>query len=217
MDSEKNKKSVSDLTISFVEENPTVKSCLKKGFINYSALARKIADSNEIKNNSSFDAIVVALRRYKQKIDNKIDFEKSILSILSNSETSIKNKIVVFIMDKNAPAPSIDELQNKIKKEFGTFYLIEGTSTYTIITQDKYSELVNTKFKNYLLKKKNSLSMITINSSPEIEKTTGVLAFLSSLLAENGINIHEVISCWTDTIFVIDSKDLNKAIGLFEF
>jgi len=217
MNNEKDKMSISDLTISFVEENPTVKSCLKKGFINYSALARKIADSNEIKNNSSFDAIVVALRRYKQKLDNKIDFEKSILSLLSKSDTSIKNKIVVFVIEKNTSLSQLDEIQNQIKKGSGAFYLIEGTATYTLITQEKYLELINTKLKHFILKKKSDLNMVIINSSPEIENTTGVLAFLTSLLSENGINIHEIISCWTDTIFIIDSKDISKAIDLLKF
>jgi hypothetical protein len=50
-----------------------------------------------------------------------------------------------------------------------------------------------------------------------VEKITGVVAFITSLLAENEINIHEIISCWTDTILVIDSKDLNKAINILQF
>ena len=39
----------------------------------------------------------------------------------------------------------------------------------------------------------------------------------ANFLAENGVNILEFLSCWTDTLFIIDSKDVNKAITFLKF
>ncbi len=43
------------------------------------------------------------------------------------------------------------------------------------------------------------------------------ISYLTSLFYENGVNILEFLSCWTDTLFIIDEKDLNKAINFLKF
>jgi hypothetical protein len=217
MNPTENSKSTTDKVIAYIEEHPSVKSCLRKGVINYSSLAREISSELNIKKESSFDAIVVALRRYKIELDKKKDNEKSIISVLSNSETEIKNKIIVYVLTKTIDLSKIDELQETIRTEYGTFYFIEGSASYTIITQEKYSPQLEQKLKNSIIKQNNKMSMINIKTTKDIEKTSGVISFLSGLLAENGINIYEIISCWTDSIFIIEKKDLNKAISLFNF
>jgi aspartokinase len=52
--------------------------------------------------------------------------------------------------------------------------------------------------------------MIVVHSPEELEVTPGVVAFLTTLLAEQGVNIVEFISCWTQTIIVIEKKDSLK-------
>jgi predicted regulator of amino acid metabolism with ACT domain len=52
--------------------------------------------------------------------------------------------------------------------------------------------------------------MIVVHSPEELEATPGVVAFLTTLLAEQGVNIVEFISCWTQTIIVIEKKDSLK-------
>jgi len=61
------------------------------------------------------------------------------------------------------------------------------------------------------------LAEITLKSSEDLEKTPGVIAYLSTLLAENGINIIETMSTWTDTLFVIAEEDIAKVMELLRF
>ncbi len=50
-------------------------------------------------------------------------------------------------------------------------------------------------------------------TSPEnVEKTPGLLSFLSSALSSRGINIVEAMSCYTDTIFVLERENMTAAI-----
>ena len=58
--------------------------------------------------------------------------------------------------------------------------------------------------------KHDNCTMIVINSPEELEATVGVVAFLTTLLAEQNVNIVEFISCWTETIIVVDKKDSLK-------
>ena len=61
------------------------------------------------------------------------------------------------------------------------------------------------------------MAEVTLKSSEDVEKTPGVMAYLSTLLAENGVNIIETMSTWTDTLFVIEEKDIAKVTGLLRF
>ena len=54
-------------------------------------------------------------------------------------------------------------------------------------------------------------------SAKEIESQLGVIAYLCGLFAENGVNIVEFLSCWTDTLFVINTKDVAKTLTFLRF
>jgi len=206
-----------ELTIEYIKEHPYIKSCLKKGLINYSSLARLIAKELKIEKKTSKEAILIAARRFQDKLKKEISFEKKIKELLSKSEIEIKTKIAVFILEKGINLDKIDDIQKNIRKEVGSFYILEGSDNYTIISQDKYASLIEKKFKLRIIKKHDSLVMVNFKSSKEIEKMKGVLSYITSLFAENDINILEFLSCWTDTLFIIDRDDLNKAVNILNF
>lgn len=206
-----------ELTNEYINEHPYVKNCLKKGLINYSALARHIAKELNIEKKSSQEAILVAARRAHDKLRKELAQEKEISTLLSKSEIEIKNKIMAFILDKNISFDHIEKLQNQIKKEFGFSYVLEGSDNYTIITQEKFTIFIEKELKSKIIKLNKNLVLINIKSPKEIETIPGVVSYLTSLFAENGVNIYEFLSCWTDTIFIIDFKDINKAINFLKF
>jgi aspartokinase len=61
-----------------------------------------------------------------------------------------------------------------------------------------------------VLVKHDNCTMIVVHSPEELEATPGVVAFLATLLAEQNVNIVEFISCWTETIIVVEKKDSLK-------
>lgn len=209
----KMKKTTAQHTIEYIQERPYIKHCLKKGLINYSSLARHISKELNLEKKSSIDAILVAARRFETKISKEISYDKEVKDLLEESEVEVKNKIVVFIIDKVVDNHELEKLQQKIKKESGILYILESQTTYTIITQDKYAKDIpgNIIFKN------KGLALIDIKSPINIETTTGVVSYLTSLFAENGVNILEFMSCWCETLFIIDSKDVNKVLDFLKF
>lgn len=210
-------KTTTELTNEYIKEHPDIKSCLKKGLINYSSLSRLIAKELDIEKKTSKEAILIAAIRFREKLKKEVSHEKKIKELLARSEIDIKNKIVIFIMDKNLNFDYIGEVQKQIKKEYGVFYILEGSDNYIIITQEKYSHLIENRLKLKIIKKNQGLVLIYFKSAREIEQTHGVISYLTSLFAENGVNILELLSCWTDSLFVIDSKDVNKAINFLRF
>jgi len=207
----------SELTENYLSNHPSIKDCLREGLINYSKLSRKIARDLDIEKKTSIDAILIACRRYEEKIkDSKIREEK-ILEILRQSELEIKNKIIVAIIKKEINPEEFFKFEKRIKKQGDLFYLIEGTKTYTLISSEKYLEGIKDGFSNKIVKISKDQVMIIMKNPKGIEETTGFTAYLYSRFGEYGVNILETMSCWTDTIFVISENDISKAIKFLKF
>lgn len=210
-------KSTTELTKEYIKEHPDIKNCLKKKLINYSSLARLISKDLKIEKKTSKEAILIAARRFYSEVKTEVNQEKKIKELLKNSELEIKNKMSVLIIEKGVNFEFLDEIQKKIRKDAGAFYILEGSHNFTIITQEKYAELITERTEKHLLKESKGMVLLNFNTAYEIEDIRGVLSYLTSLFAENGVNIVECISCWTDNIFVIASQDLNKAINFLRF
>jgi hypothetical protein len=210
-------KSTAELTVDYIQNHPSIRNCLKNGLLNYSSLARLIAQELSIEKKTSKEAILVAARRFQLKLKKELPVEEKIKNLLANSEVELKNKIDVSILKKNISFDQLQEIQKRIVKENGLFYLLEGSDNYTLITQSKYQSLIKTELKNYLLKHHQNLALMNFKSPKEIEHQLGVIAFLTSLFAENGVNIIELISCWTDTIFIIKTEDIPKSLQFLKF
>jgi aspartokinase len=208
---------ITDQTIKYVNEHPDIKYCLKQGLINFSELARRIAKELDIEKEKPFEAIVIALRRYKERLEKDQENDIRIRQVLAKSEINIKNRIVVFILSKTIRPVTILEAENRVRKEQGLIYVLEGSESYIIITNEKYGQILDSKFRQYIIQKHRDLALISLITAKDIEKTRGVLAYLAGTFAENGVNIIEVLSCWTDTLFVIREQDLDKAVGFLKF
>jgi aspartokinase len=206
-------KTTAELTIEYIKSHPNIKSCLKSGLINYSSLARQISKELKIEKKTSIEAILVAARRFQDKLSKEKVYEKKIKDLLRDSEIEIKNKIVVFIVKKSINK----ELFQKIQSEAKLFSILEGSTSYTVITQEKNVSQLEKKLKGFIIKTNKDLALVNIISGKDIENIPGIIAYLTSLFAENGVNIQEFLSSWTDTLFVIDKKDVNKVLEFLEF
>ena len=205
---------ITKLTERYISEHPSIKDCLKKDLVNYSALSREICDKLNIK---KFDAVLIACRRYFWKVRQEKLHEEEILALLKNCKIRIRNKIIVAIIEKPRDFEIFSGLQKKIKKEKGDFNLMEGEEVVTVVTNSQYLKNIKDLFKAKIIKSTENLVQITLIFDEKIETISGVVSYIYSLLAENGINILEEMSCWTDLMIVIDEKDMASAVKVLSF
>ncbi len=208
---------ITKLTEKYIQEHPTIRDCLKKGLVNYSALSRQIAIDLELDPKKNFDALLIAARRYQAKVRQEKSSQEKILSILKQSRVEIKNRMAVFVLEKSAPQKTLLEFENKAKKAGEVFHVIEGISAITLITVEEFSKDIKAAFRNFIIKENKGLVEVILKSPKEIEQTAGIMGYLCSLLGENGINIVEQMSCWTDTILLVQEKDLGRVMELLKF
>ncbi|MCX8154142.1 MAG: ACT domain-containing protein [Candidatus Bathyarchaeota archaeon] len=175
---------------SHLQNKPYLLEALEKGIVNLSELARQIQKELKIENTS---AIKAALRRFAEDLQkHKQKREEKVLQVLKRSNIAVYDRKAVMITSKEV------NIKNGMKVDLlGKFvYLLDRSDM-----PDRISTLV----------KHDNCTMIVIHSPEELEATPGVVAFLTALLAEQNVNIIEFISCWTETIIVVEKKDSLKA------
>jgi aspartokinase len=123
--------------------------------------------------------------------------EVKILTILKNSSMVLKNKIVVVISKRELEGV---KAVSHVKSGRHITYILEQREA------DKITEKSQS-----LWKSKENLNLITIESAEELEEVPGVISYILSALASEGINVVEFISCYTDTLLVVRQSDTEKA------
>jgi len=173
-----------------LRNKPYLLEALEKGIVNLSELSRQIQKELKISDTS---AIKAALRRYSEELQkHRQKREEKVLLLLKRSGIAVYDSKSVIITAKELASNAgmkVDLLDKYV-------YLLDRNDL-----PERISSLV----------KHESCTMIVVHSPEELEATPGVVAFLATLLAEQNVNIVEFISCWTETIIVVEKKDNLKA------
>ena len=82
-----------------------------------------------------------------------------------------------------------------------------------IVEDDTLSTVTKAISPGNLLKVRKGLVELTVTSPESIEEVPGVMAFLSASLASSGLNVLQVMSCYTDTILILEERDLMEAFA----
>jgi aspartokinase len=175
---------------SHLRNKPYLLEALEKGIVNLSELSRQIQEELKIDNTS---AVKAALRRFSEELQkHKQKREEKVLQVLKRSGIAVYDRKSVMITTKeiNTKTGMKVDLLNKY------VYLLD---------RGDLPERINAIVKH------DNCTMIVMHSPEELEATPGVVAFLTTLLAEQNVNIIEFISCWTETIIVVKKKDSLKA------
>ena len=203
-------------TKAFIEKHPVVRECLGKGLLNYSKLARQIIESGPL-DEVDFDAVLVAVRRYAEQFHMSKDSEKAITGLFEKSSLEIKNKVCSVVMNDSVPFSYLVKLIEDINKKEEPCHLIQGSRTFTLVTSQVFLEKIEKMFRGNIVWRKKDLVQVVLRSSPELESTPGAISYIYGLFAGRGINIVETMSSWTETLIVIEEKDLAKAMEVLKF
>lgn len=173
-----------------LRNKPYLCEALEKGIVNLSELSRQLLTELKTEDTS---AIKAALRRYSEELQkHRQKREEKVLALLHRSGIAVYDRKAVMITGKelgHQQGMKVDLLDKFV-------YLMDRNDL-----PERISSLV----------KHENCTMIVIHSPEELEATPGVVAFLATLLAEQNVNIVEFISCWTETILVVEKKDSFKA------
>jgi len=212
MEEPKNKLSAAELTRKYIDRHPSVKDCISKDLINYSQLSRLIMRETGIKNE---EAVLAASRRYAMKLARS-DTEGAIISLFEDSRLELKTKICIVVAKNEwIVLKNLEDVMKKILADKSTLQVLQSTSAITVISEAKHlPSIVKAIGQDYVLKVRENLGEITVKSPARIEDTPGAFAFVMSMLSDQGINLLEAVSCYTDTIFIVSREDMMRAFDI---
>ena len=193
----------------YIDAHPSIRDALQMDLINLSALARKIVRDTDVE---SEDAALIACRRYMVPPGYRAR-EAAVKGILRKSKIEIHSKVAIITV-----RPSYD-----IMKELGRitasyfeagrlFRIVQGSHGVTLICDDVIvEEMLEMLSRRDIIQMTRGLVEMSVTSPEEIAATPGVIAYLMDALSGDGINLNEVMSCHTDTIFLVSESDMMPA------
>lgn len=207
------KESLAEMTRAYIDTHPSIKDCVSKGLVNYSALARKIMKDTGVDNE---EAVMIACRRYASKLGKSSNHEMDILSVLKDSRLEMRTKTCIVTAKNDwTVLHKMDNLFKDLWNEKSIMQVVQSASAVTIIADKMLKDrIMDTVGRFNIINVRENLVEIVVKSPEKIVDTTGVIAYLITSLSDAGINIEETVSCYTDTIFIVDEEDMINAYSV---
>lgn len=208
----KEKPSVAETTRKYIDRHPSIRDCISKDLINFSSLSRMIMREMGVTHE---EAVLAASRRYAAKL-SKTDFEGGIMSVFEESRLELKTRICIVVAKNEwIVLKNLEEVVKKILADKSTMQVMQSTNAITVISEDKFLPLIIRSIgEDHIVTVKQNLAEITVKSPARIEETPGAFAYLVSMMSEQGINLIEAVSCYTDTIFIVSREDMMLAFDI---
>ncbi|MFZ0699838.1 MAG: ACT domain-containing protein [Thermoplasmata archaeon] len=194
----------------WIDARPAVTDALRLGIANHSAIARKIGE--EI-GTQHMEAIVAACRRYPLGPDHE-SREKTVRRVLSKSRIETRSKVATITVVQGVDVlRRLGDVVEEILDENSICRLIQvSRGTVIVIDEDSIPRFTRKLRESQIISVRRGLVELAVTSPESIEETPGLLARLTSVLSTRSINIVQAMSCYTDTIFVLERDDMSEAI-----
>ncbi len=202
--------SVERMVFDIVASDLAMKEALHYNYANLSALARILQDMIEEKfgKRASITAIVSALKRARRKIDSGLE---DIYPVLAKSSVSVKTNVAKVSFSSHSVGLALKLLQ-RFEENF--IHLSKSLKSITLIFDEAvYSQIVKAAKSAGVFEMKRGLAAITVHSPREIVETPGCINMIYGTLVKADVNIEDTTSCYTDTIIVVDMKDVERAFA----
>ncbi|MEN2999139.1 MAG: ACT domain-containing protein [Acidilobaceae archaeon] len=209
---------VASMVRGLVLSRPFVKSCLAEGIVNYSALARLFSEELEKRGiSASQAAIKMSLIRVREEIlEEERRLRAKLRHVIGSSVIQLQSDLIVITAHKQRVLEKLAEI-TKIMKSARFLQLLQGVGSFTLIISSEDKErVVQTLGPDNIIEVIEDQVALIVISPKEIVETPGVIALISSTLYENDISISQIVSCYNDTIILVDSTKASEAYRALE-
>jgi aspartokinase len=196
----------------YLDAHPALSDALRLGIANYSAVARRVAADLGVEH---VDGVIAACRRYPRGRGESFR-EAGARRLLKKSRIETRTKVAAITVNQGPDVLQrlgdvVEELLDAnslcrvIQVSRGVVVIVDENAVARVVRQLRESQLIGVR---------KNLIEVAVTSPESIEETPGLLNLLTGVLSAQGINIVEALSCFTDTIFLLDQNDMGRAIAV---
>ncbi len=204
-------KNITKSVRAIVDNDLSFQDALQRDYCNLSAMARIIKPSIDAiaGTNVSMESIVTALKRAKREY--KLPFA-SVEPIVAGSKISLKTDVAKLSIAKSRK--TIEKIAKPLAQHYDSFISVsESVNSVTLIFDQLILEKMKNLFDDDVLEVEGNLAAIIVQSPEEIIKTPGCALIFYNQLARRHVNIEDTVSCYTDTIMLVNMNDVAKAFN----
>lgn len=206
------KKNITKSVKAIIDNDLSFQDAIQRGYCNLSGIARIIKPSIDSITGTdiSLESIVTALKR--TRVDYKLPYN-SVEPIVAGSKINLRTDVAKLSILKNKK--TIEKIAKPLTQNNDNFISIsESINSMTLI----FDQLILEKMKRLFdeddtLEVENNLAAIIVQSPEDIIKTSGCALTFYNQLARRHVNIEDTISCYTDTIMLVNMDDVAKAFN----
>ena len=209
---------VSRIVEKLVERKPFLQEFLRKGIVNYGALAEDLLPDieRELKKKVKPTAVMMALRRLNEKLE-RLPFKE--IRFDESSNIIIREGLIEITVEKNKNTlEKIRYLFKKINYSKDDFLTItQGVYELTIITDRKNLKWISKTFhKSEIISIIKDLSALTLTIPIDFIETPGFFYLITRSLVWENINIEEIVSTARELTLIIKSEDVPNTFDVLK-
>jgi aspartokinase len=204
-------KNITKSVKAIVDNDLSFQDALQRGYCNLSAVARIIKPSIDAiaGEDVSIESIVTALKRARREY--KLPYT-SVEPIVAGSKISLKTDVAKLSIAKSRK--TIEKIAKPLTQHYDSFISVsESLNSVTLIFDQIMLERLKNLFSDDILEVEGNLAAIIVQSPEEIIKTPGCALVFYNQLARRHVNIEDTVSCYTDTIMLVNMNDVAKAFN----
>ncbi|WP_460126013.1 ACT domain-containing protein [Stetteria hydrogenophila] len=209
---------LSSLVRRLVDADPCVRECLARRLVNYSELARRLKPLVErsLGRPVSVEAVKTALVRYASRLEAGGERRpgRRLLRVLAESSLELRTGVTVATVGLHA-FPRLSSVAAELAGRARILFLLQGVTSVTLVVDNESFDAIKGRVgAESFLQVQPDQAVLAVVSPPEVASTPGFVAYVTGILAENGVNISQIESVHTDTVLVLSLDDALKAFHL---
>ncbi len=196
----------------YLDGHPVVGDAIRLGIGNYSAIARRAAADLGLPFSA---AVVAAIRRYPRGRGASAR-EAAVRRVLHKSRIETRTKVAAITLGLGTDVlQRLGDVVEELLDENSLCRVIQvSRGTVVIVDEDSVLRVTRVLRGAEVVAVRKGLVELAVTSPESIEQTPGLLTLLTGVLSAQSINIVEALSCFTDTIFLLEQDDLNPAMAI---
>ncbi len=196
----------------YLDADPVLADAIRSGVANHSAIARRVALDLGM---TRREAVIAAVRRFPRGRGEAVR-EAGVRRILRKSRIETRTKVAAITLTLGSDVlHHLGDVVEELLDEGSLCRVIQvSRGTVVLVDEDSVGRVLRTLREAQVVRVRKGLVEVAVTSPESIEETPGLLRLLTGVLASQGINIVEALSCYTDTIFLLHHNDLSAAVSV---
>ena len=204
------KTSISKIVRESIENDLSIQDSLYRRYGNVSAIARLLKPKieEELGRKIKLESVTTSVKRTRVGYKS---YPNNIQRVLARSNLNVRTDVTKLSVERTGRTLGVvRKLLASYQEEF--LQVSESPSALTLIFgSDIVNDILSSFRSEDVLEEQLNLAAIIVHSPPEIIKTPGCAIAFYNQLSRRHINIEDTTSCYTDTILVVNMKEVSKA------